>query len=129
MPRQRSPLTPVAQRLRTTQTDAESRLWHQLCNRQLLGHKFRRQLPVGPYVADFACVERGLIVELDGGQHVERAEADEIRTKTLASHGFRVLRFWNDQVLRETEAVLEAIRLALLADPSPRPSPLSRGEG
>ncbi|MFA5939938.1 MAG: endonuclease domain-containing protein [Sinimarinibacterium sp.] len=124
MPRQRSPLTPVAQRLRTTQTDAESHLWHTLRNRQLLGHKFRRQLPIGPYVADFACVERALIVELDGGQHVERSAADEVRTKALEKQGFRVLRFWNDQVLRETEAVLEAIRLALLADtPNSDPSP------
>jgi very-short-patch-repair endonuclease len=108
--------------LRRNQSDAESRLWYHLRDRRLGGCKFRRQFPVGPYVADFACVDRRLIVELDGGQHALQVERDARRSAYLEQQGFTVLRFWNDQVLRETEAVLEEI-LRHLAAPHPGPLP------
>ena len=100
-----------ARELRKGQTDAEALMWSKLRARQVLGLKFRRQHPVGNYFADFACIEVGLIVELDGGQHGEEeaAEYDERRTAHLAAAGFQVLRFWNNEVLNETEAVMEKL--------------------
>ena len=100
-----------ARNLRQTQTDAEALLWSKLRSRQLLGLKFRRQHPLGDYFADFACIEVGLIIELDGGHHAEDASADydSRRSDELAAMGFRVLRFWNNDVLNETTAVLEKI--------------------
>ena len=95
----------VARELRSTMTDAEQRLWHYLRLRQLAGHRFRRQCPVGPYIADFACPERRLIVELDGGQHAGSA-LDRCRDAYLYRCGFRVLRFWNNLVFENLEAVL-----------------------
>ena len=74
------------------------------------GHKFRRQYPIAPYIVDFICLERRLIIELDGGQHVERQVADAQRTACLPERGFRVIRFWNDAILRDIETVLEVIR-------------------
>lgn len=124
MPRHRSPLNPLAKSLRRAQTDAEKLLWSRLRDRQLSGYKFRRQLPIGRYIVDFVCVERGLIVELDGGQHASQSAGDEKRSGDLAAQGFRVLRFWNDQVLKKTNAVLERIQQHLI-DPSPQPSPLA----
>lgn len=98
-----------ARSLRRTQTDAEIRLWHYLRDRRLQGHKFRRQFPIGPYFADFACEDKRVIVELDGGQHVEQAGYDETRTAFLTAQGYRVMRFWNDQIFNETDRVLEEI--------------------
>jgi len=89
--------------------------------------KFRRQRPVGPYFADFACIEAGLVVELDGGQHAGNAAYDDARTRFMQSQGFRVLRFWNNDVLSQTAVVLEQI---LLACQNPHPNPLPQaGEG
>ncbi|MGB0955292.1 MAG: endonuclease domain-containing protein [Panacagrimonas sp.] len=125
--RNRTPLTQRARGLRQSQTEAEKRLWSRLRNRQLEGFKFRRQIPLGPYIADFACPDRKLIVELDGGQHATQMATDEQRTQALEREGYRVMRFWNDQLLLETDAVLEVIRLALL---TPHPNPLpSKGRG
>jgi very-short-patch-repair endonuclease len=105
-------------------TDAEQRLWQALRNRQLGGWKFRRQYPVGPFIADFACVEKKLVVEVDGGQHAKGLEKDHKRSEYLELRGYRVLRFWDNQVLQETDSVLEAIMFAVLEDtPSPQPSP------
>ena len=117
----------LAQTLRKRMTDAERRLWYYLRDRRLGGWKFRRQYPVGPYIVDFICPEKNLIIEVDGGQHAENEEMDLQRSAYLNKMGYRVFRFWNNQVLQETEAVLEAI-LAVLADgkqnsPSPQPSP------
>ena len=93
--------------------DAEGLLWHYLRRRQLGGHKFRRQHPVGPYVADFACLARRLVIELDGGQHMEQLAYDRARDEYLRERGFRVLRFWNDDVMRRMDDVLDAIAVAL----------------
>ena len=100
-------------RLRRDSTDTENALWNLVRGRQLLGYKFRRQMPIGSYIADFVCLERKLIVELDGGQHQEQTDYDAERTRWLESQGFRVIRFWNNQVLEETDAVQDAILLAL----------------
>ena len=107
-------LTPVARILRRDRTEAEARLWRYLRIRQIEGAKFRFQSPVGPYVADFLCVEARLIIELGGGQHGEQAEKDAARTKALESAGYSVIRFWNNEVLANTEGVLETIRLSVL---------------
>jgi adenine-specific DNA-methyltransferase len=120
-----------ARDLRATSTDAERLLWHHLRDRRLAGFKFRRQHPVAPFVADFACLEAGLIVELDGGQHFEPEglAADVRRSAALATAGFTVLRFDNRQLLQETEAVLASIR-DWLQTRHPHPSPLPQaGEG
>ncbi|RZI91807.1 MAG: endonuclease domain-containing protein [Variovorax sp.] len=117
-----------ARSLRKDATDAESLLWFHLRDRRLGNHKFRRQRPIGPYFADFACLEAKLIVELDGGQHVEAVDYDETRTGFMVAQGFRVLRFWNNEVLAQTSAVLERILQALQEDPHPNPLPQA-GEG
>jgi very-short-patch-repair endonuclease len=109
----------LARNLWTNQTDAERLLWRYLRNRQLCGHKFRRQQIVGPYVVDFVCLEKKLIVELDGGQHMENAASDSERTAFLQSQEFRVARFWNNEVLANIEGVLCSITSALLQPPSP----------
>lgn len=110
-------------RLRTNPTDAEKYLWHSLRNRQLAGFKFRRQHPIPPYIVDFVCLERRLIVELDGGQYAEAVIYDASRTVFLEGLGYRVLRFWNNDVLGNMQAVLEETLRELSASPSPRPSP------
>jgi adenine-specific DNA-methyltransferase len=97
--------------LRRDTTDAEKRLWRHLRNRPLRGQKFRRQRPVGPYVVDFMCLESRLVVEVDGGQH--SPDTDRERTRYLERQGFRVLRFWNNEVLGEIEGVLARIVEAL----------------
>jgi len=102
-----------ARALRANQTDAEARLWTGLRDRRLAGAKFRRQVAIGPYIADFTCFAARLIVELDGGQHAHDANADAARTARLEGQGFRVLRFWNNDVLANTEGVLERILEAL----------------
>jgi very-short-patch-repair endonuclease len=90
--------------------------------RQLCGAKFRRQHPIGGFIADFCCVEGGLIIELDGGHHATTIKADVRRTAALKRHGYRVLRFWDDDVLQNIDAVLEQIARAV-GDPHPRPLP------
>jgi adenine-specific DNA-methyltransferase len=118
-----------ARTLRARSTDAERRLWYYLRHRRLSGYLFRRQAPIGRFVVDFACVRARLIVELDGGQHMDRLIEDLERTHQLARSGFRVIRFWNDEVLQRTEAVLESILEALIqACPHPDPLPQA-GEG
>ena len=99
-----------ARGLRQTPTDAEALLWYHLRNRNFQGLKFRRQHPVGPYFADFACVEIGLAIELDGGQHVDQVAYDHRREQQFAQAGLQTTRFWNHEVLNETEAVLEKLR-------------------
>ena len=123
-------INPQARRLRREKTDAEQRLWHHLRNRRLGGFKFRQQETIGPFVADFACVECKLVVEADGGQHGE--ERDAARTAYLEDLGWHVPRFWNNEILQLTDAVLEVILAACIerqkGKPSPRPLPPA-GEG
>lgn len=110
-----------ARELRRNMTDAERALWRHLRMRQLGGFRFRRQYPVGPYIADFTCVAEKLIVEIDGGQH-DACAADSARDAFLRRQGFRVLRFWNHDVLANPFGICEAIASAL-ADERPHPNP------
>ncbi len=103
---------PVARRLRKTMTDAERRLWSALRGRRLRGYKFRRQHPLGAFIVDFACIEHQLAVEADGGQHAESTD-DSRRTAWLERQGWRVLRFWNNDILTNIGGVQSAILRAL----------------
>jgi adenine-specific DNA-methyltransferase len=102
-----------ARELRNNATEAERRLWRHLQRRQLGGFKFRRQRPIGPYICDFVCLEASMVVELDGSQHVVQAPYDANRDAFLRSNGFRVLRFWNGDVLSQTDSIVETIYEAL----------------
>ncbi len=104
----------LARKLRLTPTNAEIRLWARLRRKQLKGFRFRRQYPMGPYVVDFFCADANLIIEVDGGQHADSAN-DETRTRWLEARGYRVIPFWNNDVLANTEGVLLAILQALRA--------------
>ena len=108
----RKRLTPIARKLRADQTDPEERLWHYLRGRRLEGEKFVRQFQIDQYVADLACRTARLAIELDSGQH--DAARDAARTAIIEKYGYRVLRFWNNDVLGNTDGVLEAIRQELL---------------
>ena len=114
-----------AKDLRTHMTDAERLLWQHLRAHRLNGQKFRRQQPIGPYIVDFVHLGARLIVEADGGQHNDSA-TDQVRDAWLKAEGYRVLRFWNNDILQNPDAVLEEIFKAV--SPSPCPSPL-KGEG
>ncbi|ROH89550.1 endonuclease domain-containing protein [Stagnimonas aquatica] len=116
-----------AMQLRKQLTDAERHLWQRLRLRQLAGHRFRRQVPIGHYIADFVCLESYLVVELDGSQHIEQTAHDQQRESALKALGYRLIRFWNDAVFKETEAVLQVILDALNETPPSRPSPASGG--
>jgi very-short-patch-repair endonuclease len=108
-----------ARRLRRAATDAETALWCRLRSRSLDGYKFIRQEPIGPYIVDFICRDCRVIVEVDGGQHADNPR-DAVRDKWLADHNYRVLRFWNNEVLSNMPGVLEAIATAL-AEAPPHP--------
>ncbi|MFO7995746.1 MAG: endonuclease domain-containing protein [Dehalococcoidia bacterium] len=116
--------TKLSRELRRQQTDAEKALWARLRNRQLGGVKFRRQQPLGPYIVDFVALEKRIIVEVDGSQHGEerRGKRDKERTAWLQRKGYQVLRFWNNEVLLNREAVLERIMEAMHPHPNPLPS-------
>ena len=98
-----------ARQLRHASTGAESLLWCYLRRENLAGYKFRRQYPMASYIVDFVCVSAKLVIEIDGGQHLDRREYDASRTRAIEVMGYRVLRFWNDDVLLRTESVLEEI--------------------
>jgi very-short-patch-repair endonuclease len=117
----------IARDLRRNQTDAEWLLWARLRARRFCGVKFRRQEVLGPYVVDFACLEPKLVIEVHGGQHAEQAPNEAARTGYLVALGYRVIRFWNDEVLRDSDAVLEEIGRVLIEIPSSYPLP--EGEG
>ena len=117
----------TARRLRQNQTNAEIHLWMHLRRKQLGTHRFRRQVPLGPYIADFVCLDARLIVEVDGGQHAERTTQDGQRTAWLESQNFRVLRFWNNDMLGNIEGVLETILEALKEPPTPTHPPQGGG--
>jgi very-short-patch-repair endonuclease len=107
--------TAFARNLRQRQTDAERKLWAKLRSKQLEGVKFRRQQPIGPYIVDFVSFEKKIVVEIDGGQHNDDMirEKDEARTTLIEGKGYRLLRFWDNEVLTNTEGVLEKIRASL----------------
>jgi len=125
MPQFRPRATGLARSLRNRSTDAERKLWRHLSRRQLNGHKFSRQMPVGPYICDFLCREHRLIVEVDGGQHCD-SSSDVRRTEYLKQSGFKVLRFWNNEVLGNVEGVLATIAQTLDCPP---PTPSRAREG
>lgn len=108
--------------LRHNPTEAEVRLWRRLSARQVAGTRFNRQFPIGPFICDFVSRGAKLIIEVDGGQHADQAEADAARTAFLETRGYRVLRFWNNEVLQNTDGVVQAIERVLLNSPSPDPS-------
>jgi very-short-patch-repair endonuclease len=112
-------LTYFAKNLRKRSTDVENLLWRHLRARQIEGIKFRRQCPIGKYIVDFVCFESKIIIEVDGGQHSIEREKDKERDEWLKSQGFKVLRFWNNEVLTNIEGVLEVIRDKCLFSPSP----------
>ena len=119
-------LVNTAKALRISQTDTEKLIWRHLRAKQMEGLKFRRQQPIGNYVVDFICLEKSLVIEADGGQHADNTK-DEERDVWLTSEGFKVLRFWNNEVLTNMEGVLEVIRDKCLSHP-PLTPPIKGGE-
>jgi very-short-patch-repair endonuclease len=117
----------LARKLRQQATDAERMLWKHLRAHRMAGYKFRRQVAIEPYIVDFVCLEARLIVEADGGQHLEQVEGDLKRTVFLESLGYKVIRFWNHEILGDIHTVLERIHGSLIEAPSPQPSPGGRG--
>jgi len=112
-----------SRKLRREESDAERNLWSRLRNQQINGVKFRRQETLGNYIVDFVSFEKKLIIEVDGGQHNELAiiKRDNIRTGWLESRGFKVIRFWDNDVLKNIDGILEVIQLALNNNVSPSP--------
>jgi very-short-patch-repair endonuclease len=108
-----------ARKLRKNSTDVENYVWYFLRNRRFSEYKFRRQYKIPPYIADFICLSKRLIIELDGGQHDEGKAYDEQRTSFLEARGYKVLRFWNNEVFENTEGVISAILAELTSSPSP----------
>jgi len=119
----------AARRLRTHPTEAERLLWRHFRLRQLDGYKFRRQQLLGSYIVDFVCLEKRLIVEVDGGHHAAQVGSDARRAAWLEAEGFRVLRFWNTEVLQQIEAVQTRIWAVLSGEESPPTSILPRKGG
>jgi very-short-patch-repair endonuclease len=114
-------LVKFAKAMRRQPTSAEAVIWAALRGARLQGFKFKRQQPIGAYIADFVCFERGLVVEIDGGQHADDVSEDQARSNWLQGQGFRVLRFWNNEVIERKDDVLESIIRALREYPSPQP--------
>lgn len=106
-----------ARYLRRDATDAERALWCHLKGQRLAGYKFRRQFPIAGYIADFACVDAKLVIELDGGQHLQATAYDQERARRMEANGYRTIRFWNDDVLLRTDLVLEEVLRHLKGSP------------
>jgi len=100
----------AARALRTSSTDVENLLWRQLRRKQFAGLKFRRQQPIDNYIVDFVCFEKRVVIEVDGGRHASERDEDAKRDEYLIRNGFKVLRFWNNEVLQNMDGVLEVIR-------------------
>lgn len=124
----KTPLTPVAKKLRRNSTVGERILWFRLRNRKLDGHKFKRQHPIGRYVVDFVCTDKKLVIEVDGSTHMSEAAAsrDRSRQKWLENKGYTVLRFWGDEVKNDIKGVIERIRGKCGILPSHNPSLVGR---
>ena len=121
--------TSLAKNLRRNSTDTERLLWKHLRSKQIEGLKFRRQEPIGKYIVDFVCFEKKIIVEADGGQHASELVKDSLRSDWLKNEGFKILQFWNNDILQNTEGVLETIREACLTSHPPLTPPIKGGEG
>lgn len=119
-------LKSFARELRRNQTDAEKIMWRKLRAKQLQSLKFRRQQPIGKFIVDFVCFEKKLIIELDGSQHSENKELDESRDDWLLTQGYTVVRFWNNDVLKNIDGVMHSIQ-SIIQSPSPAP-PIKGGE-
>ena len=111
-----STLNTYSHRLRSEQTPAEYKLWNRLRRKDLAGYKFKRQVIIGQYIVDFSCFEKKLIIEVDGGHHSEQEEYDKVRTEFLEAEGYRVMRFWNNDVMNNMDSVLDDIEEALKAE-------------
>jgi very-short-patch-repair endonuclease len=107
----------TARKLRVDQTEAEQKLWSRLRHHQMKGFQFRRQHPIGPFFADFVCIERKLIIEVDGSQHADQTVRDDDRSEFLRDAGYTVMRFWNYEVIGEIDEVVQRIANALEAAP------------
>jgi very-short-patch-repair endonuclease len=124
-----SPQRQFAREMRGAPTQAERKLWWHLRHRLAApGTLFRRQVRIDRYLADFACHAHRIVVEVDGGQHGARSAADEERNRAIEANGYRVLRFWNNDVLKNIDGVLEVIQSAISTTPTPSPSPQGGGE-
>jgi very-short-patch-repair endonuclease len=123
-------LIPLAKNLRKRATDTERLVWKHLRAKHFKGLKFRRQQSIGKYIVDFVCLEKKIIIELDGGQHAMLSEKqkDIERDKWFEAQGYRVLRFWDDEVLMNTRGMLEVIRTHCFQSPSPQSPPIKGGE-
>ena len=119
-------LKSFARELRRNQTDAEKIMWRKLRAKRLQSLKFRRQQPIGKFIVDFVCFEKKLIIELDGSQHSENKELDESRDDWLLTQGYTVVRFWNNDVLKNIDGVMHSIQ-SIIQSPSPAP-PIKGGE-
>jgi very-short-patch-repair endonuclease len=121
----------AAKKLRQNQTEAEKKLWLKLRNRQVDGVKFRRQQFIGPFIVDFACLDKKLIIEIDGGHHsqVINKERDKNRTSWLEQEGYQVLRFWNNDIIQNLDGVLEKIREMLNHNNNPHLTSPLKGRG
>jgi very-short-patch-repair endonuclease len=123
------PQRELARRMRGTPTEAERKLWWHLRHRLgTAGTHFRRQVQIGRYIVDFACHANRVIIEVDGGQHATQSVADAARTGVLQANGYRVLRYWNNDILKNIDGVLEDIHRAIESDPHPQPL-RTRGRG
>jgi very-short-patch-repair endonuclease len=120
--------TARSRELRGNPTEAEQRLWARLSARQVANTRFNRQFPIGPFICDFAARTAKLVIELDGGQHADREEVDARRTDYLRSRGYRVVRFWNNDVLGNIDGVVQAIERILVTAPPPTPPASGRGD-
>ena len=124
-----SPQSIHARAMRAAPTETEQKLWWHLRHRLVAaGTHFRRQVRIGRYIADFASHKTKLIIEVDGGQHSQRSALDAERTRFLESHGYRVMRYWNNDMLTNIDGVLLDIQSAITATPTPNPSPQGGGE-
>jgi very-short-patch-repair endonuclease len=119
--------TARSRELRLNATDAERRLWARLSARQVAGTRFNRQFPIGPFICDFVSRSARLIIEVDGGQHADQEEADARRSAYIRSQGYRVVRFWNNDVVENIDGVVETIERILRTSPPPTPPASGRG--
>jgi len=123
----KSTLKSFAKYLRKESTDTENVLWRHLRAKRFEGLKWRRQEPIGKYIVDFVCYEKRIIIECDGGQHLSAKKKDEIRERWLKDRGYKILRFWDNEVLKNLDVVLDFIWKISIGSPAPQPPPVQGG--